>query len=340
MGVCKWPERRAACEPTGQSLRRSTGLDEVDPLRAVPRPLPSSGRALRIGSGRRPAAPLRARQRGPWRAWGALVALLVFPTAALASAIGAVNHARAAGCGLARSHYPQLAASRQLNVVARFLAHGVPLADAERNAGYPAVRALWIQIAGDTDDSSVEAMVARRFCAALADPRLRQIGAYQSSRRVLWIVVAQPLRTVPVRDAAAVSRQVLQLTNAARAHGRTCGQRYFPPAPPLTLAPALTRAARAHSRDMALHRFFSHTGSDGSNPGERVTRAGYRWSEVGENIETRAATPREAVAAWLRSPPHCANIMTAGFRQLGVGFAINRDSNAVIYWTEDFGTPR
>lgn len=315
-------------------------FNKVGPLGAAPQPLPNSRPNLCVGRGCGPPGTLRARHRRPYRACFILVALLICPTAAFASAIGAVNHARAAGCGLAPAHYPQLAASRRLNVVARFLAHGAPLADAERNAGYLAVRALWIQIVGDTDDSSVEAMVAHRFCAALADPELRQIGAYRSSRRVLWIVVAQPLHALPAQDAATVSRQVLQLTNAARAHGRTCGQRYFPPAPPLTLAPALTRAARAHSRDMALHRFFSHTGSDGSNPGERVTRAGYRWSEVGENIETRAATPREAVAAWLRSPPHCANIMTAGFRQLGVGFAINRDSNAVIYWTEDFGTPR
>ena len=29
-----------------------------------------------------------------------------------------------------------------------------------------------------------------------------------------------------------------------------------------------------------------------------------------------------AVAGWLASPEHCANIMTAGFRQMGVAFAV------------------
>ncbi|MFZ0498806.1 MAG: CAP domain-containing protein, partial [Steroidobacteraceae bacterium] len=92
--------------------------------------------------------------------------------------------------------------------------------------------------------------------------------------------------------------------------------------------------------DMVVWDFFTHAGSDGSNPGERVTRAGYRWSMVGENIASGAATAREAVAGWLASPEHCANIMTAGFRQMGVAFAVDPMNPQVIDWTEDFGTPR
>ncbi|MGA7540450.1 MAG: CAP domain-containing protein, partial [Steroidobacteraceae bacterium] len=128
-------------------------------------------------------------------------------------------------------------------------------------------------------------------------------------------------------------------TNAARARGRSCGWRRFPPAPPLSLAPALMLAARAHSHDMATHDLFSHAGSDGSSPGERVTRAGYRWSMVGENIASGVQTALRVVAGWLASPHHCANIMTAGFRQMGVAFAVNPASEEVIYWTEDFATP-
>jgi len=91
---------------------------------------------------------------------------------------------------------------------------------------------------------------------------------------------------------------------------------------------------------MAAHDLFSHAGSDGSTSSVRATRAGYRWSMVGENIASGVRTPEAAVAGWLASPHHCANIMTAGFRQMGVAFAVNRGSGEVIYWTEDFGTPR
>ena len=230
--------------------------------------------------------------------------------------------------------------SRKLDEIARLLASGESLQQAELRAGYRAARSVWISISGAADDAAVERMVGQRFCGPISDPSLRQIGAYGRGESGLWIVAAQPFTTPPQRDAPAVSRLVLALTNQARAHARTCGWRHFPPAPPLSLAPALTRAAGAHARDMARNGFFSHVGSDGSTPGERALRAGYRWSMVGENIASGVSTPRAVVAGWLASPHHCANIMTAGFRQMGVAFAVNRANAQVIDWTEDFGTPR
>ena len=258
---------------------------------------------------------------------------------ALAGTVAAVNSARSTYCGLARAGRP-LEHSHELDEVARLLARGESLDQAELRVGYRAARSLWVRISGATDDAAVARLMGRQFCGQIADPRLRQIGIHGGGDGSgLWIVVAQPFTTPPQQDAAAVSHLVLTLTNQARARARVCGWQLFPPAPPLSLAPALTRAARTHSRDMAAHDFFSHTGSDGSSPGERVTRAGYRWSMVGENIASGVRTPRAVVAGWLASPHHCANIMTAGYRQMGVAFAVNRASARVISWTEDFGTP-
>ena len=268
-----------------------------------------------------------------------LLCVMQWPAPALANAIGAINGARTAYCGLSRAH-PPLLESRKLDEIARLLAYGESLDQAESRAGYRAARSVWIRISGAAGDAAVERMVGRRFCGQIADPRLQHIGAYGRGESGLWIVVAQPFTVPPQRDAAAINRLVLALTNQARARARTCGWLRFPPAPPLSLAPALTRAARAHSRDMAAHDFFSHIGSDGSTPARRATRAGYRWSMVGENIASGVRTPREAVAGWLASPHHCANIMTAGFRQMGVAFAVNPANAQVIDWTEDFGTPR
>lgn len=270
----------------------------------------------------------------PW------LVLMLWPAPTLANPIRAVNGARSAYCGLSQRAHPPLVESRRLDEIARLLAQGESLDQAELRAGYRAARAVWIRISGATDDTAVERMVGQRFCGQMSDPRLRHIGTYRRGEGGLWIVVAQPFTVPPQRDAAAISRLVLALTNQARAHARTCGWHRFPPAPPLSLAPALTRAARVHARDMAWHDFFSHTGSDGSTPGVRATRAGYRWSMVGENIASGVRTPRDAVAGWLASPHHCANIMTAGFRQMGVAFAVNPTNAQVIDWTEDFGTPR
>jgi uncharacterized protein YkwD len=264
---------------------------------------------------------------------------LLCPLPALATVVGAVNRARIAYCGLPRAHAP-LAESRGLDEVARRVGHGESLEQAELRVGYRAARSFWIEISGARDEGTVERMLSQRFCAQLTDPRLKHVGVFGSGAGGLWIVLAEPFTTPAIGDATAVSQLVLALTNQARAHGQTCGAQSFPPAPPLSLAPALTRAALAHSQDMATHEFFSHTGSDGSTPGLRVTRAGYRWSMVGENVASGVRTPQEAVAGWLASPHHCANIMTAGFRQMGVAFAVNRRTGEVIYWAEEFGKPR
>ncbi len=215
----------------------------------------------------------------------------------------------------------------------------MPLEQAERRAGYAARRSLWIRVSGPRSDAALERMAVRRFCSQLGDPRLRQIGAWPQGARELWIILAQPFITPRRQSAAAISRLALALTNQARAHTRDCGGRRFPPAPPLSLSAALERAARVHSQDMARHEFFSHTGSDGSSPGERAARAGYRWSMVGENIASGVASARKAVSDWLASPEHCANIMTAEFRQMGIAFAVNRANPQLIDWTQDFGRP-
>jgi uncharacterized protein YkwD len=69
--------------------------------------------------------------------------------------------------------------------------------------------------------------------------------------------------------------EVLALVNAYRAAGASCGSEgSFPGALPLAWNAPLTQASLVHSDDMAAANFFSHTGSDGSNAGQRATAAG------------------------------------------------------------------
>jgi uncharacterized protein YkwD len=266
-----------------------------------------------------------------------LACLALRPAPALANAIAAVNDARSAYCGLSRAQ--PLLESHELDETARLLARGESLDAAEQRAGFRALRSVRIRISGAGDDTAIERLVGTRFCGQIADPHLQYIGAYGRGQSGLWIVAAQPFTVPAERDAAAVSKVVLELTNEARAHSRTCGSQRFAAARPLSLSTALTRAASVHALDMVTHHFFSHAGSDGTTPGDRVTRAGYHWSMVGENIASGVRTPREVVAGWLASPGHCANIMIAGFRQMGVAFAVSPGNAQVIDWTEDFGAP-
>lgn len=99
--------------------------------------------------------------------------------------------------------------------------------------------------------------------------------------------------------------------------------------PPLRIGPALTRAARAHSVDMARRGYFDH----GSFV-QRLRRFGVRAPYVGENLAsgTRPLSAGAIVQMWVASPPHRQNLLDRGFRRIGVGVA--GGSNRLI--TADF----
>ena len=136
--------------------------------------------------------------------------------------------------------------------------------------------------------------------------------------------------------------EALALVNAYRAAGATCGdQGSFAPAPALAWNAALTQASLVHSDDMMALNFFSHTGSGGSNAGQRATAAGYAWQTWGENIAAGQMGVANVMAAWLASPGHCANLMNARFRDIGLACVSGGASNRYrTYWTMTLGTAR
>jgi uncharacterized protein YkwD len=114
--------------------------------------------------------------------------------------------------------------------------------------------------------------------------------------------------------------EVVRLTNELRrAHGL----------PAVQISEVLRRAARAHSDDMAIRRFFDHVDPNGRTPFDRMRAHGHA-RPAAENIAHGQHTPEEAMGAWLRSPGHRANLLLPDVRQLGVGL---RDG----YWTQNFG---
>lgn len=124
---------------------------------------------------------------------------------------------------------------------------------------------------------------------------------------------------------------LLSLVNKVRQSGCTCGTTIMPPVGTLVWNDLLSDAAYVHSKDMFNENYFSHTAKNGSNPGMRITNAGYVWRTYGENIAKGYANEQAVMSAWLSSEGHCKNIMTAAFREMGAG----RESS---YWTQEFGT--
>ncbi|MCB4379480.1 CAP domain-containing protein [Synechococcus sp. MU1644] len=87
---------------------------------------------------------------------------------------------------------------------------------------------------------------------------------------------------------------------------------------PLIYDSTLEAAARAHAQDMATAGFFAHTGSDGSDIGQRLDRVGYRYCFGAENIAAGQRSLAEVMTSWMGSRGHRRNILHRKAQAVGL----------------------
>jgi uncharacterized protein YkwD len=109
---------------------------------------------------------------------------------------------------------------------------------------------------------------------------------------------------------------------------------------PLKLQPALTEAARAHSRDLAKWDRISHFGSDGSNPWDRVKRAGYNARLAAENVGTGQITIEEVMKGWQTSPGHNKNLLLPDAEHMGIALVQDPKTEFKTFWTLVVASPQ
>ncbi|MBL8091438.1 MAG: CAP domain-containing protein [Anaerolineales bacterium] len=130
--------------------------------------------------------------------------------------------------------------------------------------------------------------------------------------------------------AAEFAAEVIRLTNVER---KKVG------AVAVTAQAQLTQAAQTHSIDMACNQIFSHTGSDGSTPFQRIFRFGYTYASAAENVAAGYATPADVVKGWMASTGHKANMLNKNFTEIGIGYVfINQ--GYFNYWTMVLAKPK
>ena len=133
---------------------------------------------------------------------------------------------------------------------------------------------------------------------------------------------------------------VLALINEKRTQTQTCGSDTMPAVAEVTWNDALTLAAQIHSDSMANYDYFSHTGSDYSTVGTRVTTQGYTWFYVAENIAAGQISAQDVVDGWMTSNGHCLNIMSENATEMGLACSSNTSAAYPYYWTQVFAKPR
>jgi len=96
---------------------------------------------------------------------------------------------------------------------------------------------------------------------------------------------------------------------------------------PLREHPLLTLAARRHAYDLGINKVprgdcgggRGHTGTDGTDVGDRVAWAGYPGYWIGEAVSCGRSTVQDAVQGLLNSPGHRAILLDPVPSEIGVG---------------------
>lgn len=105
--------------------------------------------------------------------------------------------------------------------------------------------------------------------------------------------------------------QLLTDTNAERANAGLSQ---------LTLNGQLSQAAAAKAADMFVNNYWAHNSPQGKSPWDFIVGSGYKYTLAGENLAKNFQTSSGVVSAWMASPSHRANIVKAGYQE--VGFAV------------------
>jgi uncharacterized protein YkwD len=102
---------------------------------------------------------------------------------------------------------------------------------------------------------------------------------------------------------------------------------------PLRFSAKLSQAAQIHAQDLVKNNLFDHTGSNGSQPWDRVGAVGYSYSTIAENIAAGSKTPSQVFQQWMNSPGHRANMLNPNVSEVGVGFILNAPRTSYgNYW--------
>lgn len=212
--------------------------------------------------------------------------------------------------------------------------------DRVRDAGYPYRQVAHLAARGYATGRAVVDgwIVDARTRDAILSERLEEVGigyatyGGDSINDHFWVLaLARATKQAPLQWRS----EILQRVNQFRAQYGL---------PPLKPNNTLHRAAQDHSDDMAARDYFDHVSPEGRTVGYRVTRAGYKWQTILENLAAGMRTPREVVEGWITSPGHRRAMLEQDVTEAGIGYTFlpNDGGNKQLYhyWTLNLGQPQ
>lgn len=104
--------------------------------------------------------------------------------------------------------------------------------------------------------------------------------------------------------------EVIALTNQKRAEAGV---------PALRENPNLDQGASSKGAHMLANNYWAHVAPDGTQPWKFFGDVGYKYKYAGENLARDFSTAAAAVDAWMASPTHKENMLSAKYQEIGIG---------------------
>jgi uncharacterized protein YkwD len=124
--------------------------------------------------------------------------------------------------------------------------------------------------------------------------------------------------------------EVIRLTNVKR---QSTGLN------PVNVDPQLNQAAARKAADMFARDYWAHVSPVGTQPWTFISDSGYVYRYAGENLARDFSDPNSVVEAWMNSPSHRENLLSARYSDIGVavvdGTLDGRETTLVV---QMFGT--
>lgn len=182
--------------------------------------------------------------------------------------------------------------------------------------------------------TSIAVGVSSSIIFAADDSAVNQAALSSGLQRAVRVAPPPPPPPTipPTPSLPAEIQTILNISNAERAKVGVA---------PLAYHDQLAESAAIHAADQrnkpCASGSLTHTGSDGSNPGQRIARTGLKVSNWAENIACGYPTPEAVMSGWMGSSGHRANLLNPALTHIGVSLMYS--DSGFPYWVQAFGVP-
>lgn len=181
--------------------------------------------------------------------------------------------------------------------------------------------------------ASIAVLATASACSRSSQPSTTPAPAPRTSTTRTTTPSPKPATpaTPTAANSAAFAEEIITRTNIERRNAKL---------PPYTRSMNLMRAAELQAAQMAKSDKLEHDlpGTTYPTLGSRLAAVSYMMRAAGENIGEGWRTPSAAVAGWMSSPGHKANILSTTYTEIGTAMAPG--PNGTVYWVQVFGRPR